>query len=69
MNVCLGTGRELEQKYKQKGWQEAETLASRQWEPDRQREIVVVGWLLNVPATRDCISGTDLLRQFYVLPH
>ena len=28
-----------------------------------------VGWLLNVPATCQCISGTDLLRQFYVLPH
>ena len=26
-------------------------------------------WLLNVPATCGCISGTDLLRQFYVLPH
>ena len=30
---------------------------------------VVVGWLLNVPATCECISGSDLLRQFYVLPH
>ena len=28
-----------------------------------------VGWLLNVPATGQYISGTDLLRQFYVLPH
>ena len=28
-----------------------------------------VGWLLNVPATCECISGTDLLRQFYMLPH
>ena len=28
-----------------------------------------VGWLLNVPATCQCISGTDLHRQFYVLPH
>ena len=28
-----------------------------------------VGWLLNVPATCECTSGTDLLRQFYVLPH
>ena len=27
-----------------------------------------VCWLLNVPATCECISGTDLLRQFYVLP-
>ena len=28
-----------------------------------------VGWLLNVLATGECISGTDLHRQFYVLPH
>ena len=27
------------------------------------------GGLLNVPATSECISGTDLLRQVYVLPH
>ena len=27
-----------------------------------------VGCLLNVPATCECISGTDLLRQFDVLP-
>ena len=27
------------------------------------------GWLLIVPATCECISGTDLHRQFYVLPH
>ena len=29
----------------------------------------VVCWLLNVPATCQCISGTDLLRQFDMLPH
>ena len=28
--------------------------------------VVVVCWLLNVPATCKCISGTDQLRQFYV---
>ena len=28
-----------------------------------------VDWLLNVPVTCECISGTDLLRQLYVLPH
>ena len=28
-----------------------------------------VGWLFNVPATCECISGTDLHRQFYLLPH
>ena len=30
---------------------------------------VVVCWLLNVPATCECISWTDLLRQCCVLPH
>ena len=28
-----------------------------------------VGRLFNVPATCEWISGTDLLRPFYVLPH
>ena len=28
-----------------------------------------VCWLLNVPATCECISGMDLHRQFNVLPH
>ena len=28
-----------------------------------------LGYLLNVPATYVCTSATDLLRQFYVLPH
>ena len=32
---------------------------------DRQRvRDCFVGWLLNVPATCECISGTDLHRQF-----
>ena len=35
----------------------------------KKKKIVVVCWLLNVPATCECISGTDLLKQFYVLPH
>ena len=30
---------------------------------------VDVCWLLNVPATCECISRTDLLRQVYVLPN
>ena len=33
------------------------------------RVCLLVGCLLNVPATCGCISGTDLLRQLYVLPH
>ena len=28
-----------------------------------------VCWLLNAPATCECTSGTDLLWQFYLLPH
>ena len=28
-----------------------------------------VCWLLNAPATCECITGVDLLRQFNVLPH
>ena len=31
--------------------------------------VVAVCWLLNIPATCECISGTDLHRQFHVLPH
>ena len=34
-----------------------------------QRSLSCVCWLLDVPATRYCISGTDLLRQLYILPH
>ena len=31
--------------------------------------LLFVCWLLIVPATCECISGTDLHRQVYVLPH
>ena len=42
----------------------------RKRERERERErCLFVGWFLNVPATCECISGTDLHRQFYVLPH
>ena len=34
-----------------------------------QRDCLFVGCLLNVPATWKCISGMDLLRQLYMLPH
>ena len=33
------------------------------------RDRVVFCWLLNVPATCECISVTDRWRQFYVLLH
>ena len=36
---------------------------------DERDCLLFVGWLLNVPATGYCISGTDLLRQVHVLPH
>ena len=42
----------------------------REREKEREdRDIFFLSWLLNVTATCQCISGTDLLRQFYVLPH
>ena len=31
-------------------------------------KMIGVYWLLDVPATCYCTSGTDLLRQMYVLP-
>ena len=31
--------------------------------------LFVVCWLLNIPATCKCISGTELLRQLYLLPY
>ena len=37
--------------------------------PSVRVRTVVVCWLLNVPATWECTSGTDLLRQVFVLPH
>ena len=40
-----------------------------QAESDSFMGMWFVCWLLNVLATCECISGTDLLRQFYVLPH
>ena len=39
------------------------------WTRIAKDRVVVVCWLLNVPATGQCISGTDLLRQLYVLPY
>ena len=39
------------------------------FEPCRASAGLFVSLLLNVPATCECISGTDLHRQFYVLPH
>ena len=53
---------------------EREREGEREREREREREGagrrgLFVGWLLNVPATCECISGTDLHRQFYVLPH
>ena len=34
-----------------------------------ERNSLFLCWLHNVPATCECISGADLLKQFYVLPH
>ena len=40
----------------------------RGWEEERTARHNFC-WLLIVPATCECISGTDLHTQFYVLPH
>ena len=45
------------------------TVAVSNYSHDKATVCLFVGWLLIVPATCECISGTDLLRQFYVLPH
>ena len=45
------------------------TDGSNTWDQWRWGFTVYVCWLLNVPATCECISGMDLLRQFYMLPH
>ena len=50
-------------------------VSSRAWFNTLVMTLLEVGvcwfvcWLLNVPAAGECISGTDLLRQVYVLPH
>ena len=49
-------------------WPWMEPHATESWEPWGV-VCLFVGWLLNVPTTCKCISGTDLLRQFYMLPH
>ena len=36
---------------------------------EAEAHMKFVGWLLNVPATYKCASGTEVLRQFYVQPH
>ena len=41
-------------------------MTERGW---RKKAAVVVYWLLDVPVTYKCISGTNLLRQLYLLPH
>ena len=38
-------------------------------EEEDNNDVIVVCWLLSIPATCKCISGTDLRGQFYVLPH
>ena len=62
--------REWEEGHRDRGLKEREReVRVREERETEKRAVVVVGWLLNVPATCKCISGTDLLRQFYVLPH
>ena len=56
-------------KKKEKEEEEKKEKEEEEEEEVEEEEKDVVGWLLNVPATGECISGMDLLGQFYVLPH
>ena len=49
--------------------EETDDKKKKKMEEKEEEEGLFVCWLLNVPATCECISGTDLHRQFYVLPH
>ena len=49
--------------------QTKETKRNEKKRKERKSLFLFVGRLFNVPATCMWISGTDLLRQFYVLPH
>ena len=51
------------------GGQEEQEEEDQQQRKKKKKKNVVVYWLLNVPATCWCISGTDVLRQSYMLPH
>ena len=59
-----GGGEEEEEEQQQQ--QETETDNRQKC---KERFVCFVCWLLIVPATCQCISGTDLHKQFYVLPH
>ena len=65
------TDRQTERESDRQSDRQTDRQTSRQAgrQADRNRVCLLVGWLLNVPATCWCISGTDLPRQFYVLPH
>ena len=46
------------------GYRHTEPERSANTGADKLIVCLFVGWLLNVPATCECISGTDLHRQF-----
>ena len=64
MEVCTLT---IIKAIRQSEMREKETGKTKERKTDGH--CLLVCWLLNVPATCECISGTDLHRQFYVLPH
>ena len=66
MEINIHTDRQTDRHRDRQRDSQADSLGERQGLSPRD---LFVGWLLNVPATCECISGTDLLRQFYVLPH
>ena len=56
----------IRMRMKEKKKKEKRKNQKKRW---RSRRKKFVCWLLNVPATCKCISGTDLNRHFYVLPN
>ena len=71
-NILPGRWTELWRDFLPGRWRELWTELLRDILPGRWSElwtVCFVCWLLIVPATCECISGTDLHRQFDVLPH
>ena len=67
----LGVQREREAEAKRKAHKDERAWIQGQLEEVKAvgRSVCwLVGWLLHVPATCTCISGTGLLGQFYVMP-
>ena len=68
MPTFLAKFEKKERKQERKKEKKKKKERKKERQTDRQTDMFVCR-LLNVSVTRECISRTDLLRQFYVLPH